>query len=312
MGVWSTGLYASDFALDLRSTISAVFRLPFDAEQLVDVLCEIEPAAANDSTNEDYSVFWLVVADQFAKRSIVSERARETALHIIDQGIDLAMQQQLGMTAPDLAKRRNVLEDVRVRITTAQPATKPRSVLKRPQPFLMDVGEVICYPTSGGKPINPYIPPHKVRPSGPLSWAPDGWSAFVVIDRGRAFDFLTWYRPLTVMRATPERPLLADLYGDIVWVYRLAGTCSPVHFKRMRLEKIGSMPIDHDKLRGAFELKSGARQAIGGISMSNRLSVGPSLQRYALAAPEPVQQQVGGRNATIVGIQQVLKPYCRD
>ena len=35
MGRWGTGLYSGDFAMDLRSTIRAVARLPFSADRLV-------------------------------------------------------------------------------------------------------------------------------------------------------------------------------------------------------------------------------------------------------------------------------------
>ena len=91
MGVWGTGLYSGDFALDLRSTVSAVARLPFDGDKLSDILCGTEPGAANNSDDEEHTIFWLVIADQFAKRSITCDRARDKALAIIEDGNDLAM-----------------------------------------------------------------------------------------------------------------------------------------------------------------------------------------------------------------------------
>ena len=71
MGVWGTRLYSGDFAMDLRSTIAAVVRLPFEVDRLVEILCETEPDAAENSANEDHTTFWLILADQFAKRAIV-------------------------------------------------------------------------------------------------------------------------------------------------------------------------------------------------------------------------------------------------
>src|SRR5436190_1179666 len=79
MGVWGPALYSGDFAMDLRATIGAIARLPFDADQLVDILCEAEPAAANNPADEEHTTFWLILADQFAKRSIVSDRTRKKA-----------------------------------------------------------------------------------------------------------------------------------------------------------------------------------------------------------------------------------------
>jgi hypothetical protein len=65
MGTWGAGLYSGDLAMDLRSTIGAVTRLPFEGDRLVEILCEAEPGAANNPEDEEHTVFWLVVADQF-------------------------------------------------------------------------------------------------------------------------------------------------------------------------------------------------------------------------------------------------------
>ena len=94
MGAWGTGLYSGDFAMDLRSTVVAVVRLPFDVDRLVEILCETEPEAAANPRDEDHTTFWLILADQFAKRGIVSDRARDKALEIIDAADDIAMVEQ--------------------------------------------------------------------------------------------------------------------------------------------------------------------------------------------------------------------------
>ena len=265
MGVWSTGLYSGDFALDLRSAIRAVARLPYDGDRLVGILCETEPAASGNPQDEDHTTFWLVAADQFAKRGIVSERARESALRIIDTGSDGAMLQKLGMDPAGLRKRRKVLEEVRERITAA-PAGKPRSVLKKPQAYLMEVGDVLVYPACEGNSINPYF----ASKERDRSWkGQDGWGAAVIVDRGRAFDFLTWYRPLIAAAAT-EKPTLRALQGEPSWMLESAGTCSASHFKKMELEKIGVVPVDRDKLIRAFgEMRPGTSAAINDISIAN-------------------------------------------
>src|SRR5579863_8783078 len=116
MGVWGAGLYSGDFAADLRSTVGAVCRLPFDGNKLVDILCEGNPAATNPE-DSDHSTFWLVVADQFAKRGIVCDRARDEALRIIDSGSDIAMMVKLGMSQSDLTKRQKMLAELRARIS---------------------------------------------------------------------------------------------------------------------------------------------------------------------------------------------------
>src|SRR5438874_2664477 len=108
MGVWGSGLYSGDFALDLRATIGAVVRLPFDPDRLVDILCESEPTAANDLQDEEHTTFWLIVADQFAKRGMVCDRVSAKAVEIIDAGEDIAVCEQLGMKPSELRKRRKL------------------------------------------------------------------------------------------------------------------------------------------------------------------------------------------------------------
>ncbi len=139
MGVWGPGVYSGDFAMDLRSTISAVARLPFDGDKLVDILCEIDPTAANNPDDVDHTTFWLVVADQFAKRAIVCDRARGKALAIIESGIDIVMLEKLGMNPSDLRKRRKTLEQARVWITAPPTSGISRRILKKSETFLMDV-----------------------------------------------------------------------------------------------------------------------------------------------------------------------------
>jgi hypothetical protein len=276
MGSWGTGLYSSDFALDLRQLIGAVARLPFEPDRLLEILCETEPAAAGQAEDPDHSVFWLTVADQFAKRGIDCRAARERALAMIDDGTDLALMARLGMAEKDLAKRRRMLAELRSRLA-APVAGKPRAVLKAPQPLLMQPGEALAYPMSNGHCINPYFPSkERMQPA----WRQDSWGACVVIECGRAFDYLAWYRPIVVELAFREKPALGDLRGPRLWYRERAGTCSRSHYRRMALCPIGSVPLDPDRLAQAFALRKADRPAIDAasdISIANRLK-GPTLE----------------------------------
>ena len=307
MGVWGTRLYSGDFAMDLRSTIAAVVRLPFEVDRLVEILCETEPEAAKNSDNEDHTTFWLILADQFAKRAIVSDRVRDKAIEIIDGDRDLAMLERLGMQPPDLAKRRKMLQEVRSRIIESS-LSKPRKVLKKPQELLMSVGDVLVYPTCDGENINPYYPSKEqqrhYRPGGPVMWSQNGWAACIIIDCGRAFEFLSWYRPLTILGTRAEKPVLSSLLDDIQWRLELPGTCSPIHFKKMELEKIGNLPVDREKVKTIFpDLRPGISAAVGDISIANRLRCYPPLSPSAIPKPgEPLK----GRARVLIGIKQLL------
>jgi hypothetical protein len=126
MGAWGEGLYSGDFAMDLRGAVKSVSRLPFDGDKLVEFLCGIEPGAAHRAEDEDHTTFWLVVADQFAKLGIVSQRAREKAMQIIDEGSDIAMLTRLGMDTSGLKKRQKMLADLRRSLTATQLPMKRR------------------------------------------------------------------------------------------------------------------------------------------------------------------------------------------
>ena len=81
----------------------------------------------------------------------------------------------------------------------------------------MEIGDVFVYPTCAGGCINPYFKSKEMHKfhhkDGSVSWQwkQDGWAAMIAIDRGRAFEFLSWYRPLTLTRATAEKPSLETL-----------------------------------------------------------------------------------------------------
>jgi hypothetical protein len=277
MGVWATGLYAGDFALDLRSTIRAVAKLPFDGDRLVDILCQSEREVADQKDDPDHSTFWLVVADQFAKRGIENKRAKEIALEIIDTNSDLAMLQKLGMLPQDLRKRKKVLDELRQSLIVPIARPRPRKVMSKPQPLLLQTGDVLVYPTCGGRCRNPYIVDPDRDRMGTLSvpprpWQMDSWAAMVIVDSGRAFDFLAWYRPLTVSVAMADKPDMVSLKADdLIWNLRSCGTCSAPHLRRMGIEKIESIAIDRTKLK----LHPGTYAAVNDISIANQINVAP-------------------------------------
>jgi hypothetical protein len=280
MGVWGSGLYSGDFAADLRAAVTAVARLPFEGDRLLEILIGIEPNAATNQNDEDHTTFWLVVADQFAKRAVACDRVRKTALQIVDDGKDIEMLRSLGMEPALLKKRQSVLSELRTCITAAQSNGEKRVVLKKPQPFLMNVGDVFAYPTSQGHCINSYFPSKERIPG----WKQDGWSAVVIIEAGRAFDFLAWYRPLILPSAVSQKPELAQLFSVSPWVLRRPGPLSAPHFKKMELAKIGTLKVDVSKVERVFpDRRSAIYQVVNDISLVNELSTQPysSLRAYS-------------------------------
>jgi hypothetical protein len=277
VGTWGTGLYATDFAADLRGTIRAVARLPFDADRLAAIVTDTERQAASNPDDEDHTNFWLVLADQFLRRGLVSADARDRALRIIDTGADLEMQRKLGQDEPGLRKRRRMLEELRTRLASPAPPVARKPVLRKPESFLMDVGDVLIYPTCGGRPTNPYsASPDRLKIyglKGGQVWTQDGWGAIAIIDRGRAFDYFAWYTPLVVHTRFDARPDFDTLAGSS-WSVELAGTCSPTHFRRMALEQVGQVPVSAARIADLLPgLRRGDSQAIGDVSIANRMTI---------------------------------------
>jgi hypothetical protein len=200
------------------------------------------------------------------------------------------------MKPPDLRKRQMALADLRMRLTAPHQGVKPRSILAKPQAFLMEVGELFVYPTSGGRCINSYFSSKDKIPR----WSQDGWGAMSIVERGRAFDFLAWYRPLTISYAQSEKPSLAQLRPEPQWVLRRPGTCSPVHFRRLELERIGAVAIDSEKLARSFPNRpSGRYQAVNDISLANELSIGTKL-------PGALAPALGKARPTIASLDEIL------
>ena len=305
MGVWGTGLYSGDFAKDLSSAARAVSQLPFDGERLAELLCSVEPGAANNSSDEDHTTFWLVVADQFAKRGIACERVRKRALAIIDGGADLAMLTRRGMDAVGLRKRGKMLAELRAKIENPASPAKPRRVLKKPQALVMNEGDVLVYPTGNGKPINPYFASvEKMRPE----WVHDGWGTAVIVEAGLEFGFLAWYRPITMAAVNSTKPEMPEILENEIWALRTPATCSASHFKKMRLEKIGSVAIDREKVKQLFPKEpTGRSAAVNDISIANRLNVGPALRLEQIHLPgETPHYKWGRQHEGVRRLQEIL------
>jgi hypothetical protein len=195
--------------MDLRSTIRAVSRLPFVSDQLVEILCDSEPGAAKDSTGEDHTTFWLVVADQFARRGIVSDRVRNKALEIINHGLDLSALQNSAC----LRQIWQAQEDARRTTCAAYCSPVSKRVSSQGTTAFLDGIETFLS-------IRRVLETASIRISSPemykfhhkdgsvsWQWQQDGWAAMIAIDEPR-IRVSSWYRPLTLARATAEKPSL--------------------------------------------------------------------------------------------------------
>jgi len=276
MGAWGAGLYSSDMAADMRAVIKSVLRLPFDEDRIVDILRDCERGAADDPDDEDHTTFWLVLADQFEKRGVAHAPAREKAIAIIDRGDDLNTMEKRAMKPADLRKRGARLAELRARLAAAPRASKPRATIKAPEPYVLDVGVLYACPVRGGN-INPRGGKENFDGS---PWIPDGWRQFVILNRGRAFDYLAWYQPLVCKKPVREKPRLADAGADLWWKLDTPHTCPQRRFDDLEIDAIGSLPIDMEKARARFQKTrrgivylgwDGRSAAVNGITISESM-----------------------------------------
>jgi hypothetical protein len=284
MGAWGIGLYSGDFARDLKATISAVCRLPLDEGPLVDAICQSELTAATKPADEDHTIFWLVLADQFERRLIFSKRVHETALAIIDGGKDAATMQALGMRAADIRKRADKLAELRARLLAQPKASGKRKTIKAPEPYVFDLYGVYAYPTRGGAPINPYMPAKRFDRA---AWHPDGFGLMVVLGRGRAFEFLAWHNAVKAVEIVPATPDREALAGSIRWAAPFYGTCNPAHFRKLELSEVGAFGLDPARVDHFFpHLAPGDAHAVSDISIVGGMKIGERQPRRRWRRPD--------------------------
>jgi hypothetical protein len=293
MGFWGASLYSDDFALDLRSAVAAVARLPLPDTDIVEALRDTERGAADNPADPDHTTFWLVLADQLASRGIYPGEVRDRALAIINGDVDLERLRSLGTNPVDLRKRQAKLAEIKAAVVEAAP--RNRKTLTRPQPLTLAVGDVVAFPTSAGRPINPYFRSKALIPG----WRQDGWGVLAVVETGHVFGYLAWLRAMTLNDVRPVQPDMASLWAEQSWTLRRPGTCSPLHFRRMELQRIGQVSVDHGKLTSLFpDIPSPRTAAIIDKSIANHLNI----------APRPsFSKRPGGQEALVRGLGQVAR-----
>ena len=272
MGTWGAGLYSNDFAEDFKSTIKAVVRLPFATKRLVEILCESEQQISSDPNDEDHTAFWLVLADQFHKRGIKSREVFSRAKKIIDSGSDLEMLAEMGMSESNLKKRGKKLDELRTKISSPVPE-KNRKTIEKPQPFLLHAGDLFVYPVSkSGEPINPYMP---ISMMSSDDWKHEKWGAGLIVECGRAFDYLAWYWSIKLVQTLPgkKQPNLDTLMGKLKWRLAHPGTCSKSHLKKMRCETVGSLNVSEPATAKLFKKYRGLNHEEGNIYAINDISI---------------------------------------
>lgn len=243
MGTWGTGIYDDDFAADLKSSVALVCKVPSDGDRLTEILLEQHGVT---SEREDETTFWLVVADQFERRGIECPGVFATALSIIESGADLSRLKDQGADESFLKERAVVLDALAAKLKAPRPF-RPRTTPRKPPDLVLEVGEVYAFPTMNGFACSPWRPPRE----GPFEL--DGWGALIVLDCGRAFDWLPWCALASLTVEPSRKPTIEDaIQANLIFHLQTHGAarCVPKRSdaKTMRLEKIGRVSLDSSKV----------------------------------------------------------------
>lgn len=239
MGTSGPGLYESDFASDLKAVVTSVLRVPKPGDELVAIIDHVvggDSLSANERT-----VYWLVIADQFEKKGISSDRASRAALDVIASGEDLDGLRGVGADDRFIAKREKILGELRKRLLAPRKQRIPR-VSKLP-PMVLSRGSVYSFRTMSGRAWHPY----RVQSEGPF--VPDGWGAMVVLEEGRAFQWIPWLAIAGLGVSPSTQPTLeAALEARIIAHPQTNGVGryipKPAHAKGLGLARVGSVALD--------------------------------------------------------------------
>lgn len=274
MGSWGTGLYQDDFAADLKSTISLVSKVPADGDRLLAILRELHGDA--DLDGEDGTTFWLVVADQFERKGIVCKPVSDRALAVIDQDEDLDRLRDAGLDARGIAARQKVLDELASRLKAPRPA-RPVPKAGKPPAMVVATGEIHAFPTMKGKAVNAWFDSWEAA-----GFIPDGWGALVILETGRAFDWLPWCAVASLTVDPQTEPTLDDALAARLLIHPQtngAARCVPktAHVARMRLSRLGRVELD----------PALAGRAVSTWSVKSSIACGWSIASAAFAASMP-------------------------
>ena len=171
------------------------------------------------------------------------------------------------MSEPELRARERMLDTLADRLSRPHPKPFRRRTLAKPQSFVFDVGDVVCFPVMRGFSANPYCKDWATeRPR----FEPDAIGAAVFLDRGQTFGYLAWYFAAMLDATWPNTPSIDECIAAGMRDPR-CGTLSATHVRRMAITKIGTVRFHATAF--APSPRRCDRHAVSDISLSNNLNL---------------------------------------
>jgi hypothetical protein len=238
MGRWGTGLYDDDKAADLRQTIALIATIPASGDRLLEIVLMHEERPP-ELTDGDGCTFWLVIADQFERRGIRCDTVVERALMAIDAERD--QRERATSYLGRLAKR----------LRSPRPERRrPRK--PRPPAAVVTTGEIYAFPTMAGLPVATHVT--SAADFDRRDFVPDGWGVIVIVDQGRAFEWIPWCAVASVSVDPSETPTLPGLLGgELLYHSQTNGATrcipKPSELAEVSFQRVGTVTLDPSAAR---------------------------------------------------------------
>ena len=262
MGTWGVGLYQCDDAADLRVDVREVVRAPWDGDRLLAWALDAYPELT-DPRHDGHTDLRLALADVFWSYGVEQAEIRDAALAIVANGTDLESKRRLGMSDRDLARRAVVLDELAAKWRSPNPKPRDRRMLKEPQPFLLQSGDCLTYPTSQGRVRNPYVPP--AREAGfykNFPWERDATAAAIVLACVHRYETFARYLVALLRYDGGGEPAL-DVFPTLSILHSRTFAFEPqrrvhlvsttrTHLKRMGISVVGNLPVNRAAVAQEF------------------------------------------------------------
>jgi len=140
MGIWGSGLYCNDIALDVKNQFETMYNSNKSVKTITEKLIDDFKNIMGDSIEEP--LFWFALADTQWEYGLLMPDVKAQALNWIEKGCTMPQFQITGNgTDSDLI---GVLDALKLKLLTPQPPVK-KTVKKRVYKCQWELGDVFAY-----------------------------------------------------------------------------------------------------------------------------------------------------------------------
>lgn len=133
MGIWSTGLYSNDIALDVKDICNDVFAFLSVEEGNRILLNEFSDLISRNVIDNEYASFWYALADWQWEHGILCDHIRETAIQLANNYAGIEEWELIGNVS-DVIKRKRTLDNLGKKLRSPLPIKRiPRKKIAKPK-----------------------------------------------------------------------------------------------------------------------------------------------------------------------------------